>query len=652
MSRPRGSLRIAVSADDDHLSPAGRDAVDALDALTAALEGGEHRGAQRTMAAHVADAIDSQRHLVVAAGTGTGKSLAYLVAAARSGKRVMVATATKALQDQLSNKDLPFVSANADTPLDFAVLKGRSNYVCRQRLAELNDAQQAGQMQLEGTGGHPSPDELKAITAWAERSATGDRAELDVEPDPRTWAAVSMTSLECPGAAKCPMGATCFAEAARDRAADADVVVVNQHLWGLDVANDHQLLPEHDVVVIDEAHQLADVVSATAGIELTESRLRDVARAAAAVLDDEATTSALGNVADDWSNALAPLVGTRLVEGPVGEIADVITVATSRCETILGAIRAVDPGSHLQVATRRDRALNLASALIDELHLMTGRPEGAVVWVAGPATRPALCRAPIDVASFLAENGWADVTAICTSATIPPRFPVSVGLPADRTDELALDSPFDYASHTLLYCPPQVPAPGTPGYAEALHDELEALIGAADGATLALFTSFRALDDAVDELRERLEVPILSQRDRPKQALIDEFTADRPTCLFATQSFFQGVDVPGDACQLVTIDRIPFPRPDDPLLSARRDAIGAQAFTEVDVPRAATLLAQAAGRLVRHSDDRGVVAVLDSRLATRRSYRWDLINALPPMRRTRDRTEVEAFLRDIRPTSD
>lgn len=629
-------------------SATARDAVDALDELTGKLEGGEHRDAQRVMTAAVADALGRDRHLVVEAGTGTGKSLAYLVAAVRSGRRVVVATATKALQDQLSGKDLPWLSTHGDDPVDFAVLKGRSNYVCRQRLSELNDPKTKGQTQLEGLSGRPSPAELSAITEWASQSATGDRAELDSEPDPRTWAAVSMTAQECPGAAKCPMGATCFAEAARDRASEADVVVTNQHLWGLDVANDRQLLPEHDVVVIDEAHQLVDVISATAGIELTEARLTAVAGAARAVLEDADAIGALENVAVDWKATLSPLVGERLVDGPTGAIADLIALATSRTETILSSVRGIDPGGHAQVATRRDRAVNLASSLIDDLHLITGKPEGAVVWVAGSSHRASLCRAPIDVAGFLANHAWGDTVAICTSATIPPNFVASTGLPAQNTDELRLESPFDYATNTLLYCPPTLPAPGSAGYSHALYDELEALITAADGATLALFTSFRALDDAVDELRDRLDVEILSQRDRPKPALIAEFAAERTTCLFATQSFFQGVDVPGDACQLVTIDRIPFPRPDDPLLSARREAIGARAFAEVDVPRAATLLAQAAGRLVRHSDDRGVVAVLDSRLATRRSYRWDLINALPPMKRTRDRAEVEAFLSGIR----
>lgn len=638
--------------DTDPLSPAAQDALACLDTLTGSLEGGEHRQTQQQMTVAVADAVAGERHLVVEAGTGTGKSLAYLVATARSGRRVLIATATKALQDQLSGKDLPFVASQEDTAVDFAVLKGRSNYVCRQKLHELNEAADAEQMQLAGTHtGGPSPDELAMLTRWAAASPTGDRAELDVEPDARTWAAVSMTSRECPGASKCPMGATCFAETARDRAAQADVVVVNQHLWGLDVAHGHQLLPEHDIVVIDEAHQIVDVVSATAGLELTEGRLREATRAAGAVLEDPDLLSGLDNVAADWADTLGPLVGERLEHGPTGALGDLVGLATSRAEAILSAVRGIDPGGHTQVATRRDRAVNVLSGLVEELHLIVADSAEAVVWVAGPPTRPGLNRAPIDVAGFLAEHAWPEVTAVLTSATIPHGFADTVGLPADDRTERRLGSPFDYEANTILYCPPTLAAPGSPGYTDALHDELEALITAAGGATLALFTSFRALDEATEALRERLDVPILSQRDRPKPALVAEFAGDRSTCLFATQSFFQGVDVPGDACQLVTIDRIPFPRPDDPLLSARRDAIGRDAFSRIDVPRAAMLLAQAAGRLVRRADDRGVVAVLDSRFATRRSYRWDLINALPPMRRTRHRDEVEAFLADLAASS-
>ena len=300
------------------------------------------------------------------------------------------------------------------------------------------------------------------------------------------------------------------------------------------------------------------------------------------------------------------------------------------------------------MATRRDRAVKLASSLLDDLRILLAPPNETVLWIEGPSNRPSLRLAPLDVAEILAVGAWENGVAILTSATVPPGLAATVGLPPDETDELDVGSPFDYEKHALLYCAADLPDPRNAAYADALHDELEALIVAAGGATLALFTSFRAMDAAVEELRTRLDVPVLSQRDRPKPALVAEFAADREACLFATLGFWQGVDVPGPTLSLVTIDRLPFPRPDEPLLQARREIHRQDAFRRVDLPRAATLLAQGAGRLVRRASDRGVVAVLDARLATSRNYRWDLIHALPPMHRTRDRAEAEQFLRDLR----
>lgn len=642
-----GRYRCVVPEIDER-SPAARKALQTLDELTASLAGGETRDAQRIMTAAVADAVASGRHLVVEAGTGTGKSLAYLVGAGRSAKRIVVATATKALQDQLSGKDLPFVTEHDDLPLSFAVLKGRSNYVCLQRIAELNEKSDDAQGTLIESDDAVSARELDELTEWAMHSPTGDRAELTSEPSARTWAAVSMTALECPGAARCPKGAECFAERARAAATEADVIVVNQHLWGLHLAGDSMLLPEHDVVIIDEAHQLVDVISSTAGRDLSESTFTTASRAARAVLDDPDLIAGLDTIAANWAITLGPFDSCRLTDGITGELADLLTLATRRAEAVVTALRNVDPGGHEKVATRRDRALNLCAALVDDLHCVANPPEGSVLWVGGSLQRPTLHCSPIDVAGVLADQAWDAATAVLTSATIPKHFAATVGLDAGLVDVLRLESPFDYESNSLLYCPAALAAPNTPGYASALYDELEALISAAGGATLALFTSYRAMDDAVDELRTRLELPILSQRDLPKPALVAEFAGDRATCLFATQSFFQGVDIPGEALQLVTIDRIPFPRPDDPLLQARRDTIGPGAFAQIDVPRAAMSLAQAAGRLIRHTDDKGVVAVLDSRFANKRSYRWDLINALPPMPRTRHRNAAEAFLTKLR----
>ena len=269
-----------------------------------------------------------------------------------------------------------------------------------------------------------------------------------------------------------------------------------------------------------------------------------------------------------------------------------------------------------------------------------------VAWVEQPGREPKLCVAPLDVAPVLTEFVWEHRTAVLTSATIPPRLADIVGLDPEQVDEMDAGSPFDFAADALLYCAAHMPDPRKPGYEEALHEELQALITAAGGRTLALFTSYRAMQAAADALRKTLDTPVLVQGDLPKPALTQAFADDEATSLFATLSFWQGVDVPGRSLSLVTVDKLPFPRPDEPLLQARREQARAEAFATVDLPRAATLLAQGVGRLIRTSTDRGVVAVLDSRLANA-TYRWTIVNALPPMKRTRHRAEAEAFLQEL-----
>jgi len=270
-----------------------------------------------------------------------------------------------------------------------------------------------------------------------------------------------------------------------------------------------------------------------------------------------------------------------------------------------------------------------------------------VPYVSGSPNNPVLEIAPLDVAPVLANGIWSGRTAILTSATVPANLPTRVGLQDGEYDAIDVGSPFDYESNSLLYCPSKFPGPNTAEFTRAMHDELYRLIVAAGGRTLALFTSFRALDQAVEKLRPILDVPVLSQRDDAnKSRLVEEFSADESSCLFATAGFFQGVDIPGRTLSLVTLDRIPFPRPDEPLLSARRELLGDRAFREIDLPRAATLLAQASGRLIRSATDRGVVTVFDPRLATAQ-YRKQLLAALPPMRRTVNSDEVCRFLESI-----
>jgi ATP-dependent DNA helicase DinG len=295
---------------------------------------------------------------------------------------------------------------------------------------------------------------------------------------------------------------------------------------------------------------------------------------------------------------------------------------------------------------RRDRALLAAGHLAADLARLAALTDDEVAWVDGGARAPSLRVSPIDVGPLLSERLWDTVTGVLTSATVPIGLAERLGMPEEHTDVLDVGSPFDYRDHAMLYVAQALPDRRRPEAEPALHDELEVLINAAGGRTLALFTSWRAMNAAVEVLRDRLPFPVLAQSDLPKPALVEAFRYSEETCLFATMGFWQGVDVPGRTLTLVTIDRIPFPRPDDPVLQARRDRAGSGAFSVVDLPRAGTLLAQGAGRLIRSTQDRGVVAVLDSRLATAR-YRGALLARVPPMRRSVDRSDVVAFLQSI-----
>ena len=593
------------------------------------------------MAEAVGAALLEGRHLIVQAGTGTGKSLAYLVPAILSGSKCVVATATKALQDQLAGKDLPFLQEHLGLPFDFAVLKGRSNYLCRQRALEV--AGGGEQLDLD----HVDEADLGALgrqvarlLQWSTTSATGDRADLDFEPTPRAWAQVSVSARECPGAQRCPSGEACFAEAAKENAAMADVVVVNTHLYGTHLASGGHVLPDHDVVVFDEAHELEDVASATLGLELGAGRFRSLARSARALLGqaEGSLADAVEEAGELWEAVLGPQRGRRLPTGLGDELADILALVAERVARLNGAVRRSDGEE-----ARRNRAVQAAGHLADDLVFLAEIPSSYVSWVEGPAHAPVLRTAPVDVAPLLSEKLWGGVTAVLTSATIPPLLARRVGIDSDGSTEIDVGSPFDYGQNGLLYCAAHLPDPRHAGYEPAMHDELEALIRAAGGRTLALFTSWRAMSAAADALSPRIPWTVLTQAELPKPALLAAFAGDETSCLFATMGFWQGVDVPGAALSLVTIDRIPFPRPDEPLLQARREKAAGAAFRTIDLPRAATMLAQGTGRLIRGATDRGVVAVLDPRLA-RAGYRWDLVRALPPMRRTRDRAEVERFL--------
>ena len=671
----------------------------ALARVTAALPGGgEVREGQRAMAVAVAKAIANSGHLIIQAGTGTGKSLGYLVPAIISGATVVVSTATKALQDQLAAKDLPFLAEHLDVPFTFALLKGRSNYFCVQKAAELQGPKQ--QMQLLDDGetsrrfdGAKVLEQIDELIDWAQDTEIGDRAELSFEPLGPAWSAVSVSAGECPGAAKCPSGEGCFAERARARAADADVIVVNTHLYGQHVRSGGYVLPEHDVVIFDEAHEVEDIMSDSFAIEISAGRFAFLASRLRQVIVDADASVDLIDAGTQIESALTPYSGQRLVRGPGAEepIRQALVTAIQRVNKAMSLLRMIDDNAPGGLGPKKLRAVQAATGLAEELLIASelgtnpntrralgsssdhgedsGAPDGGrteaatqqpssdyaedrVAWVEGASSTrgPVLRIAPVDVASTLSLTTWSSTTAILTSATIPSNLSLRLGLPKDSTAILDVGSPFDYGSQGMLYCAVTMPDPRSASFEAATHKEIRALMEAAGGRTLALFTSWKAMRaaaEALSDVKPKLPFRILTQSDLPKPALIKAFSEDETSCLFATMGFWQGIDVPGRALSLVIIDKLPFARPDEPLLVARRERVGDAAFRLIDLPRASMMLAQGAGRLIRTSTDRGVVAVLDPRLNTARSYRYDLIQALPPMRRSRDLGEVCAFLKEI-----
>lgn len=726
------------------------------------------------MCTAVANAIEAQRHLVVQAGTGTGKSLAYLLPAVLSGEKVVVATATKALQDQLADKDLPFIAHNVKAPFSYAVLKGRNNYLCRQRATELDlngvqetfDANSSILLDSndelgDGLSSADLPtksvsnnnrndtknnnikperfaDQVRSIITWGKQTQTGDRADLGFEPDPKVWSMVSVGSRECPGAFNCPSGSTCFTEAARTRAASADLVITNLHLYGAHIASGGAVLPDHKVVILDESHELEDVMTESLGVELTPGRLRTLAINSRSLVNSSADISLLDSIvqlANQLNDELVSRIGTRVLleygttqspfnkdneplaknlgtqdsaylgrersvpfdpkhldqsglekngvnqasteykeykdpDGPTEptdprqladmRLAHLLELASQRIDSVVTKLRLTLDSPTLaltypkgadnaktksvdQLVPQRNRVLNSAMNLRSDLARFALKSDDEVAWISANTAYPVLRLSPIDVGPSLSKGIWSQITAILTTATMPQRILQRVGLDGFDVTEMSVGSPFDYSNHALLYVAKHLPDRQSSSFESAFHEELLELIGYAGGRTLALFTSKRALTLAANNLRESVPYHVLVQGDQPKRQLVETFLHEETSCLFATMGYWQGIDIQGSSLSLVAIDRLPFPRPDDPLIQARRDRAGTKAFSQVDLPRAATMLAQGIGRLIRSMSDYGVAAVLDPRLATA-SYRHTILAGLPPMRRTTDRQHVKTFL--------
>lgn len=639
----------------------------AVDAL-----GGSERAGQVRMAEAVAQAFDTGEHLVVQAGTGTGKSLAYLVPAiARAVETdcpVVVSTATIALQRQLVERDLPRLADSLERALPrrptFAILKGRGNYLCLNKVHNGADPTDSTEDALFASAATTALGrDVQRLSAWASTSDTGDRDELIPGVPDRSWAQVSVSARECLGVARCPFGAECFAEKARAHAAGVDVVVTNHALLAIDAISDAPVLPEHDLLVIDEAHELVDRVTAVATQELSSTPLAVAGRRIARLVESDlaerfdaaatAFTSAISDGAPGRIDHLDDVLATHLAALRDAATAARRAVPATSSDPRAGAARS-------EAITALDDVADTCVRILTSFDMsITDRSD--VVWLARDEARGTahLRVAPLSVAALLRNGIFGHATAVLTSATLAPggsfdaiaaQWGLAGGDSPLRWRGLHVGSPFSHAKSGILYVARHLPPPGRDGTGCAEQfAEIESLICAAGGRTLGLFSSMRAAAAAAEEMRERLGTPVLCQGDDATAALVERFAAEPETSLFGTLSLWQGVDVPGPSLSLVIIDRIPFPRPDDPLLTARQRAVnarGGNGFMAIAATHAALPLAQGSGRLLRQVNDRGVVAVLDSRMATARYGRF-LRDSLPPYWFTTDRHTVLAALKRL-----
>ncbi|UNS99388.1 ATP-dependent DNA helicase [Streptomyces tubbatahanensis] len=644
-----------------------------LQAAVDAVKGTERPG-QAAMAEAVAEAVDAGRHLLVQAGTGTGKSLGYLVPALAHGERVVVATATLALQRQLVERDLPRTVEALHPQLrrrpEFAMLKGRSNYLCLHRMHEGVPQEEEDGLFDPFESATPTSklgQDLLRLRDWSDETETGDRDDLKPGVSDRAWAQVSVSSRECLGASKCAYGAECFAEAARERAKLAEVIVTNHALLAIDAIEGAPVLPGHEVLIVDEAHELVSRVTGVATGELTPGAVNRAMRRVAKLVDEKAADQ-LQTAAETFERLMELALPGRLEKVPEDLQYALMALrdAGRTCLSALGNTR--DKSVQDEDAVRKQ-----AKASVENVHDVAERilegSEFDVIWYERHERFGASLRvAPLSVSGLLREKLFADRSVILTSATLKlggdfNGVGASLGLaPEGLGDEegdaaaetppwkgLDVGSPFDYRKQGILYVAKHLANPGREPQRTDMLDELTELVEAAGGRTLGLFSSMRAARSAAEELRGRLGLPILLQGEETLGELIRRFAEDAETCLFGTLSLWQGVDVPGPNCQLVVMDRVPFPRPDDPLMSARQKAVeeaGGNGFMAVAATHAALLMAQGAGRLVRATGDRGVVAVLDPRLERAR-YGGFLRASMPDFWYTTDRNQVRRSLSAI-----
>lgn len=646
--------------------PGAKDALTLLDEAVAAT-GGQNRAGQRTMAAHVAQALELQRHLLVQAGTGTGKSLGYLVPAlARVGESdqpIVVATATLALQAQIVNRDIPrllqALEPRPESQAQVALLKGRNNYLCLHKLEGGYPEDEPDALFDMPSSTSRVGEEVVRLREWADRTETGDRDELKPGVSDRAWAQVSVSAAECLGR-RCPLVEECFSEMARGRAAEADIVITNHALLAINAFEGMKVLPEHETVIIDEAHELVDRVTGAVSGSLTVAMVRRAARSVKK--HSKADSGALEMATGTLETAFEGLA-EGLLKGLDGRLLTAISAVNDAARTALSDTK--PDGQDV------DAGLQMARSRVSEVHDMSSRileasGEQDVLWisrqggwengryVAASDTDPATLNiAPLSVGLQLRDGLFADRTVILTSATLTvgDSFDVAAGAlglqgeGAPRWTSIDVGSPFDYRKQGIMYVAGDLKPPGF-GVHEGQLERLRELCEASEGGALGLFSSKRAAERAAEYMREHSDLNILLQGESSLKALVEEFSEDVDSCLFGTMSLWQGVDVPGDSCRLVVMDRIPFPRPDDPIAQARTEAVNrhrGNGFMAVSAHHAAIRMAQGAGRLIRSVSDRGVVAVLDSRVATKR-YGGFLMKAMPPMWSTQNKAAVTGAL--------
>ncbi|STD38567.1 ATP-dependent DNA helicase [Corynebacterium striatum] len=642
-----------------------------LDAAVESL-GGARREGQLKMANAVTKALESERHLAVQAGTGTGKSLAYLVPAIRhaqnTGHTVIVSTATLALQRQLVERDLPRLVDALEPVMEskptFAIMKGRSNYLCLNKVARADElAEEQGELleehEVSRLGRH-----IKRLYDWADETETGDRDDLDQGVPDLAWRQVSVTSAECLGATRCPHGEECFAELARRKAADVNVVVTNHALLAIDAVSDVNVLPEHEVVIVDEAHELDGRITSVSTAEITSRAIKMAANRAKS-LGANGKDQRLAELADEFTILLSEFGPGRWTDMPDNAKSQLTALGDTlrECREVIARTpegeQANDPEKFAERQNLANHLATMAEAVARILDVFaTGDPSAHedVVWLERDerSFTDTLAVAPLSIAGMLHEKLFGEQTVVLTSATLAlgGRFDAMAaqwGMPKGTWDSLDVGYPFDPAKKGILYVAKHLPQPGRDGLAPETIEEMRELITAAGGRTLGLFSSRRAAEQAAQELKPKLPFDVFVQGEDSIGALVERFSKNENSCLFGTLTLWQGVDVPGPACSLVLIDRIPFPRPDNPLMQARTEAAqaaGRNGFMEVSATHAALLMAQGAGRLLRSVTDRGVVAVLDNRLETKR-YGGFLKASMPQFWQTTDSTVVQGALQRL-----